>query len=626
MFNQPNYNKEKPPVLYRGVKIKYELLKNYKFIGEEMKPPYPPKIDEQGRKTVGDGNEYGVYMTDYDIVARNAYAAVDQRDGTPINKSVIFGNRRESTVIPSVGIVYKIKTDGLDVHVPWITSYLNGHYNNGMGGDEWIAESVPASNYSIDTVELGADTLHKSEMIDANDIELMKKELFEKIEKRKERLELFEKKIEEMPVNDRYRLDSIKIEVLKSIYRLDGIMDVNIDSFQPQTPSDYLKYLKAIAYSNNKENIDFDTLGYIQGLDGKLKAETTISDIVEMISNDMKNNDEKKKAFIERKEKSGEEYTTARFDRKNAMYLNLLNQLDTKINSKEKTGYDRKEDGTDFVETQEQVLTDYSGKEIGNRTITWNENIETGSRKIETVGTLENEDGIFAMKEITDGKGNEIQQQRKEIKKVNKNTGEKEQYVYQKEKDGREIYYRLSDGNLTFRIIKSKRGTEIFQYDKGQLVDSFEYDVDGTALIPMGEMESIDENFVENFFDAQVPYFEAENKEINHEKRNVSTQKLGKETVDIQKDVEKIDIVQSQIAEQMQEKSKQNFEINEFGEIIRSEEDNFRENLKFDVKTETDERVEEELRKFELGIEDEKQVKKKIENHKVEKGDGDYVR
>lgn len=537
MFNQPNYNKEKPPVLYRGVIINYELLKNYEFVGKDMTPPYAPKIDEQGRKTVGDGNEYGVYMTDHEIVARNAYAAVSLSDGTPLNKTVMFGMDHSRTVIPSVGIVYKIDTNGLDAHVPWITSYLNGHYNNGMGGDEWIAESVPASNYSIDTVELGADTLHKSEMIDATDIELMKKELFEKIEKRKERLELFEKKIEEMPVNDRYRLDSSKIEILKSIYRLDGIMDVNLDSFQPQTPSDYLKYLKAIAYSNDKENIDFNTLGYIQGLDGKLKTETDIFDIVEMINNDMKNNDEKRKAFIERKEKSGEEYTTAMFDRKNAMYLNLLNQLDTKINSKEKTGYTREEDGTDFVETQEQVLTDYSGKEIGNRTITWNENIETGSRKIETVGTLENEDGFFAMKEITDGKGNEIQQQRKEIKKVNKNTGEKEQYVYQKEKDGREIYYRLSEGNLTFRIIKSKRGTEIFQYDKGQLVDSFEYDVDGTALIPMGEMESIDGNFVENFFDSQVPYFEAKNKEINHEKRKVSTQKLGKESVDEMQDV-----------------------------------------------------------------------------------------
>lgn len=337
MFKQSNYNKEKPPILYRGVKIKYELLKNYEFIGKEIKPPYPPQFDEQGRKVVGDGNEYGVYMTDYDIVARNAYAAVSINDGTPLNNTVMFGYNRSRTMLPSVGIVYKINTNGLDVHIPRIISYLKGHYNNGMGGDEWIAESVPAENYSIDTVELGADTLHKSEMLDVTNIELMKIELLKKVEQRKERLELFEKKIEEMPSYERYRLDSSKIETLKNIYKLNGIMDVNIDSFEPQSTSDHLKYLMAVTYSKNKENIDFNTLAYIQTLNSKLKTEATISDVIEMINKDIKNNDEKRESFIKRKEESGEKYTTAGFDRKNVMYLDLLKQLGSKINSKEKT-------------------------------------------------------------------------------------------------------------------------------------------------------------------------------------------------------------------------------------------------------------------------------------------------
>ena len=340
MFNQINYNKEKPLILYRGVKIRYELLKNYEFIGKEMKPPYPPQFDEQGRKVVGDGNEYeyGVYMTDYDIVARNAYAAVSINDGTPLNNTVMFGYDRSRTMLPSVGIVYKINTNGLDVHIPRITSYLKGHYNNGMGGDEWIAESVPAENYSIDTVELGEDTLHKSEMLDVTNIELMKIELLRKIEQRKERLELFEKKIEEIPRHERYILDSSKIETLKSIYKLNGIMDVNIDSFEPQTTSDYLKYLMAVTYSKNKENIDFNTLGYIQTLNSKLKTETSISDIIEMINKDIENNDEKRESFIKRKEESGEKYTTAGFDRKNTMYSELLKQLDLKINLKGNPG------------------------------------------------------------------------------------------------------------------------------------------------------------------------------------------------------------------------------------------------------------------------------------------------
>ena len=334
MLNQINYNKEKPPILYRGVKIRYELLKNYEFIGKEMKPPYPPQFDEEGRKIVGDGNEYGVYMTDYDIVARDAYAAVSINDGTPLNNTVMFGYDRSITMLPSVGIVYKINTNGLDVHIPRIASYLKGHYNNGMGGDEWIAESVPAENYSIDTVELGEDTLHKSEMLDVTNIELMKIELLRKIEQRKERLELFEKKIEEIPRHERYILDSSKIETLKSIYKLNGIMDVNIDSFEPQTTSDYLKYLMAVTYSKNKENIDFNTLCYIQTLNRKLKKETSIYDVIEMINKDIENKDEKRESFIKRKEESGEKYTTAGFDRKNTMYSELLKQLDLKINLK----------------------------------------------------------------------------------------------------------------------------------------------------------------------------------------------------------------------------------------------------------------------------------------------------
>ena len=74
-----------------------------------------------------------------------------------------------------------------------------------------------------------------------------------KIEQRKERLELFEKKIEEIPSHERYILDSSKIETLKSIYKLNGIMDVNIDSFEPQTTSDYLKYLMDVTCSKIKK-------------------------------------------------------------------------------------------------------------------------------------------------------------------------------------------------------------------------------------------------------------------------------------------------------------------------------------------------------------------------------------
>ena len=68
-------------------------------------------------------------------------------------------------------------------------------------------------------VKKGKDIATICKELDLNDyevygiVELMKQELFEKIEQRRERLELFEKKIEEIPVNDRYRMESYKIEI-----------------------------------------------------------------------------------------------------------------------------------------------------------------------------------------------------------------------------------------------------------------------------------------------------------------------------------------------------------------------------------------------------------------------------
>ena len=553
MYNQPNYKKEKPQFLFRGIKLNYELLKKFEFFGVDLTPPNPPEFDEQGRKTVGDGNEYGVYMTDYENVARDAYANVSIYDGTPIKKDVMFGNDKSRTMMPSVGVVYKINTDGIDAHIPWITSYLKGHYNNGMGGDEWVAESIPSSNYSIDSVVLGPDTLHESETISVDHVEEIKDELLNKIALRKKRLELFEQKIESIPEKERFLLDSTKIDVLKSIYRLNGIMDIDVNSFEPKSTSEFMDYLMAISYFENTENIDFTTMGYIKTLKDKVKVkkDMTIDDIIEKIKQDLTNNEEKKNNFsVNNPSKS-----TVGFDKKNAMYMKLLTKLDSKINSKEKTGYSRTESNNKVTEIQEQVLTNYEGKEIGGRTITFIDDIELGSRTITTNGEIENDDVICKMSEVSEGIGDELKKQRKEMKTINKVTGEQEQYVYQKDDTGREIYYRLADGNLTFRIIKSDRGTEIFQYDKGNLIDSFEYDNNGQAIIPMGEIETLEENFVENFFDSQVPYFEAENREIAKDQL-VNTQKLGKETVDEMSDTILIDETEGTMQQQMNELSK----------------------------------------------------------------------
>ena len=116
--------------------------------------------------------------------------------------------------------------------------------------------------------------------------------------------------------------------------------------------------------------------------------------------------------------------------------------------------------------------------------------------------------------------------------------------------------------------------------------------------------------------------------------------------MDIQKDIEKMDSVDQKLNEHMQEQTRsqgEKVEINKFGEIIRKsneersfkeetkpqgKENNFKENLKFDITTPTDEQVEKVLDQFEKDLENgvfEKEEMKKKYDHKVEKGDNDYI-
>ena len=93
---------------------------------------------------------------------------------------------------------------------------------------------------------------------------------------------------------------------------------------------------------------------------------------------------------------------------------------------------------------------------------------------------------------------------------------EKEELSYQKDEKG-EIYSRKSNGQMTFKITKTDKGISIDEYRNGQPYATYEYDENGKAIDGMGmaDIEQLDENYVENFFDSQVPYFEAENRDLS---------------------------------------------------------------------------------------------------------------
>jgi hypothetical protein len=259
----------RPEYLYRGMRIRYDELKDFVFSGIDMELPYEPYLDSQGKETVRDGNEYGIYMSDNPKVAEYAYGnATNNPDGTYIEPRISIGNRgTEFIKIPAIGVCYKISTQGLDIRKPWISSALQGVYNNGLKGDEWITDKIPAENYEIMSVQIGKDLLHDEQYIDLNDIENIKENVTQILEQRKARLEIFAQEMSKIPEQQRKEFGLGYLEILKEIYGENGFYYMeNIDGIDTSSNTGMIRYLMANVYKNNVESIDFGTLLYLQDI------------------------------------------------------------------------------------------------------------------------------------------------------------------------------------------------------------------------------------------------------------------------------------------------------------------------------------------------------------------------
>lgn len=295
--------KRVPEYLYRGMCISYEELKDFVFTGIDMELPYEPYIDEQGRKTVSDGNEYGIYMSDNPKMPLNAYAnATNKGNGVYVNPPLFMGNRMGYVMIPDVGICYKISTKNLNVRNPWISDTLQGVYNNGWSGDEWITDKIPAENYEIMQVMIGQDMLHDTQYIELNDIEHLQENIMTILEQRKARLEVFAQEMSKIPENKRKYFSLEHFRVFKEIYGENGLRYIS-DFEEIDTSSDIgmIRYLMAKVYEKDRDNIDFSTLVKLQDLKERVEMaqkKGKIIDIKELIKS------EEFITLIEQKEKN----------------------------------------------------------------------------------------------------------------------------------------------------------------------------------------------------------------------------------------------------------------------------------------------------------------------------------
>lgn len=333
----------RPEYLYRGMCIRYDELKDFVFSGIDMELPYDPYIDSQGKETVHDGNEYGIYMSDNPKVAEYAYGnATNKGDGTYVEPRISIGNRgTEFIKIPAIGVCYKISTQGLDIRKPWISSALQGVYNNGLKGDEWITDKIPAGNYEIMSVQIGKDLLHDEQYINLNDIENIKEKTTQILEQRKARLEIFAQEMSKIPEQQRKEFGLGHLEILKEIYGENGFYYMeNIDEIDTSSNTGMIRYLMANVYKSNVESIDFGTLLYLQDI--KEKAEFMQKKGKEIDLKEYFTNNEKILEIMEHKE--NESADSKKETNKNEDTQNYVDEKDSDvIDYYEKYGIDRDE-------------------------------------------------------------------------------------------------------------------------------------------------------------------------------------------------------------------------------------------------------------------------------------------
>lgn len=265
--------KSLPKKIYRGVVLNYEQFKGIDFEAD-LFPPNPPKIDEYGRKTVGDGNEYGLYMTDNLNVAEEAYG-------------------RPETSTANIGIIYEIDTNGIDIRKPWLAPVWAGagnglsHYNNGYAGNEWIADSIPRQNFRIKSIilpRIALDSLtflfdrEKIEISDENrDIE----QIIPKIVERNEKNALVNGLKKKIPtIFKEFNAKAINA-LCVDLFGKDGIYRAKLDEFDMTTDNGKINYLLADYYQNDLQQLDYKSLCFLESVKQDIsKSGQTLEEVI----------------------------------------------------------------------------------------------------------------------------------------------------------------------------------------------------------------------------------------------------------------------------------------------------------------------------------------------------------
>ncbi len=318
---------QKPEILYRGIHLSYDELKNFNF-DDDLVVPYQPIINENGQETVLDGNEYGVYMTDNLQMVKDVYG---NAHGPGTNLYPNFNFNGHQIAIADVGIVYEINTDNLDIHKPRITSLLSSVYNNGFKGDEWITQSpIPFNNFRILRIIIGEDVLHdRQEIKITDDLGRLKEEIIKILDERKFRLQLLAQELFKLP---RFRLNMINsddINLYRDIFGAGGYKYLKASQIDLTDFHGILKYISYKIYQNNPDTIDYSTLNYLKRLErnlSKVKEDEKLDMFNELIKHDLEQISRKKEELLSNS--NNKQIDTLHFDNRKMALEKILSYLD----------------------------------------------------------------------------------------------------------------------------------------------------------------------------------------------------------------------------------------------------------------------------------------------------------
>ena len=203
----PN-EENKPEKLYRAYTLNPEDLSVEKF--QEILVPM--NVNEKDPTKVNDGNELGVYMSTNENMVKYAYS-----DGIAFIEDLHIEAPRHNDgrgivnyiKLPSCGVIVEVDTKNLSIKKPEITQYLQGVYNNGFEGDEWIADKIPPSNYKVKKLilNIGSSGLDKIEIeVDGLDNQKLKEAIEfikNKFNQKKQEAILYKKFLESISERER---------------------------------------------------------------------------------------------------------------------------------------------------------------------------------------------------------------------------------------------------------------------------------------------------------------------------------------------------------------------------------------------------------------------------------------